>query len=116
MRTSIRNTSSNTVPSSILNSAVTSFTSALLSTLVYYFVKALTQLEGLLKSVISVAGRRLFGCGYFLLLVSGCASYGVVENTPKSPQSSDQEYSLKEPDKYEYIKLNMQLNSTCCIK
>ena len=42
----------------------------------------------------SVLGR-LLGCSYILLLVSGCASYGVVKNAPLSDQSSAQEYSIK---------------------
>ena len=42
----------------------------------------------------SVFGR-LLGCSFILLLVSGCASYGVVKNAPLSDQSSAHEYSIK---------------------
>ena len=38
---------------------------------------------------------RLLNCSFLLLLVSGCASYGVVENAALSDQSSVQEYSIK---------------------
>ncbi len=38
---------------------------------------------------------RLLSCSYLLLFVSGCASYGVVENEALSGQSSAQEYSIK---------------------
>ena len=38
---------------------------------------------------------RILGGGIILLLVSGCASYGVVENTPVQDVSADAGYSVK---------------------
>ena len=38
---------------------------------------------------------RILGGGIILLLVSGCASYGVVENTPVKDVSADAGYSVK---------------------
>ena len=38
--------------------------------------------------------RPLF-LGIFVLLVSGCASYGVVENTPATDTTGEQNYSIK---------------------
>lgn len=58
-------------------------------------VKVLTSLKEVLKRVSFNGVRRLLSCGFLLLLASGCASYGVVENTAKPDQSSAQEYSLK---------------------
>ena len=53
-----------------------------------------TLYHAIISLTSSVLGR-LLGCSCILLLVSGCASYGVVENAPLSDQSSDQEYSIK---------------------
>lgn len=45
--------------------------------------------------VTSTLFGRLLNCSFLLLLVSSCASYGVVENVALSDQSSTQEYSIK---------------------
>ena len=39
--------------------------------------------------------RRTVAMGSVLLLVSGCASYGVVENTPGDGVTGDESYSIK---------------------
>lgn len=38
--------------------------------------------------------RRLVRCCFLMLFVSGCASYGVVENSAMTDQSSERQYSI----------------------
>lgn len=60
-----------------------------------YKPKTLFTLYPVITSFTSDVLGRLLSCSYILLLISGCASYGVVENAELSDQSSAQEYSIK---------------------